>query len=115
MSFTAVPSTFFGAGYSLAGNAISMNTNTAGSNKTLVELTDAEANATSGDWRKIVFALMEKLATAYAAIEVADRPTKVTIAKYATLNAETGVITNQYTVTCINDLGAQEVADEPVA
>jgi hypothetical protein len=114
MPYSAVPTTFFGAGYSVGTNTIIMNTADAGSNKTLAQLTDVEAHATTGDFRKIVFAIMEMLAVKWEATAVADRPTKLSITKSSSLNSQTGAITNAYTVVCYNELGAQEVAAEPV-
>ena len=77
------------------------------------ELSAADADATTGDIRKVVFALMEKLYAAWVATAVADRPTQMTIAKVASQNVTTGVITNIYTVTCKSAVLTQEVADEP--
>jgi hypothetical protein len=57
----ATPAALFGAGYSLASSVAGFNTNTAGSNKLLTELTDAEANASTGSAEKILFALLEMI------------------------------------------------------
>jgi hypothetical protein len=112
MPFDAKPSTWLGAGYSAAANAITMNTNDAGSNKTLTELTDAEAHATTGDIRKVIFALMEKLYAAYNVTVAADRPTKLSIQKSVSVNTTTGVVTNVYTTIIYTGVVTQEVADE---
>jgi predicted 3-demethylubiquinone-9 3-methyltransferase (glyoxalase superfamily) len=112
MAFDAKPSTWLGAGYSVASNAITMNTNDAAENKTLTELTDAEAHATTGDIRKVIFALQEKLFAAYNATATADRPTKMTIQKSTSVNTATGVVTNVYTTVIYTGVLTQEVAAE---
>jgi len=54
---------------------------------------------------------MEMLYAAWAAQETADRPTRVTI--YKSSQASGAELTHTYTVVCVNDITAQEVADEP--
>jgi hypothetical protein len=112
MPYSPVPSTFFGAGMTNGTNTLILSTNDASGTKLLTQLTDAEAHVTTGDFRKIIFAIMEMLSTKWEATDVADRPAKVAITKSSSINALTGAITNAYTVVCYNELGAQEVADE---
>ena len=76
------------------------------------ELTAAEADAADGDIRKIVWALMEHLYNAYNDADSADRPTKWTMAKSASVNTTTGVITNRFTTTIYTEIATQEVAAE---
>jgi hypothetical protein len=59
MAISVVPSTWLGAGYSAdsAGHTVAFHTNDAASDKTLVQLTDAKANAATGDVRNVFFAL----------------------------------------------------------
>ncbi len=113
MAFDKKPSTWLGAGYVAddSGHTITFNTADAASNKLLAELTDAEADETTGDVRKLVFAVMEALHAAWAAQAAADRPTKLTIYKSSSVSGST--ITNTYTVVTVNDITAQDVADEP--
>jgi len=113
MAFDKKPSTWLGAGYaaSTENHTITLNTADAASDKTVPELADAEADPTTGDVRKLVFALMEMLYAAWAAQETADRPTRVTI--YKSSQASGAELTHTYTVVCVNDITAQEVADEP--
>lgn len=112
MPYSPVPSTFFGAGLTNGTNTIILTTNDAGGTKLLTELTDAEAHVTTGDFRKIIFALMEMLSVKWEATALEDRPAKIAITKSSSIDAQTGAITNAYTVVCYNELGAQEVADE---
>lgn len=76
------------------------------------ELTAAEANGTTGDIRKIVWALMEKMYQEYNDAATADRPTNWTVTKSATVNATTGVVTNIFTNTIYTEVLTQEVVDE---
>lgn len=113
MAFDKKPSTWLGAGYELdAGNhVLKLNTADAASDKTLAQLTDAEGHATTGDIRKVIFALLEALYQAHAAVDAADRPSRVTL--YKSSQATGGVLTHTYTVVCVNDITAEAVADEP--
>ena len=76
------------------------------------ELTAAEADAVTGDIRKIVWAIMEHLYNAYNNTASANRPTKWTMSKSSSINASTGVVTNIFTATISTEIGTQEVADE---
>lgn len=107
------PGEWFGAGYAAGTNSITFNTNDAASNKTLTELTDAEAAASTGDVRKVIFAICEQLFYKYNSIAVADRPTKLSITKSASLNSATKEIANTYTIRITTSVVTQEVADEP--
>lgn len=59
MAISVVPSTWLGAGYVAASGShtVSFTTNDHSGAKTLVQLTDVEANATTGDVRNVFFAL----------------------------------------------------------
>lgn len=76
------------------------------------ELTAAEADSTNGDIRKIVWALMEHMYTEYNNTPTADRPTRWTCTKTATVNATTGVVTNVFVNTISTEVLTQEVVDE---
>jgi hypothetical protein len=79
---------------------------------TFPELTAAEADAATGDIRKIMFAIVEKFYSVYIATLSADRPTKFTITKTATADMVRGVLKNRYTIICETDVSAQEVREE---
>jgi hypothetical protein len=106
------PGEWFGAGYVLASSAISFNTATAVTDVTLPELTDAEANASTGDVRKVIFAIMEQLYTKYNSLATADKPTKMTISKSSSINTSTGIVTNTYTIRLLTSIVSQEVVAE---
>lgn len=99
MAYDPKPSTHFGAGYSLASNSIRFNTNDAASNKTLTTLTDAEANATTGDFREVIRALLYKFSTDWDATAVADRPAKMTLQKSLGIDQSTGNVIESYQFT----------------
>jgi hypothetical protein len=113
MAFDPKPSTWLGAGFSVDtdNHCIKLNTNDAATNKLLTELTDAEAHATSGDIRKVIFALLEMLSTIWLAIDEANRPTRVLL--YKSSQSEDALLTHTYTGVVVNNISAQEVADEP--
>lgn len=76
------------------------------------ELTAAEADGTTGDIRKIVWAITEKLYQAYNATATADRPTKWTMSKSSSINTTTGVVTNTFVTTIQTEIATQEVGSE---
>jgi len=78
----------------------------------LDELTDTEAHATTGDWRKIVFALMELLYLKWTGLATADRPGKIKITRRQTINNTSGNITYYYTVSITTTPSGIEVASE---
>jgi hypothetical protein len=77
------------------------------------ELTAAEADALTGDVRKVVFALTKKLADAYVALAAADKPTQMVIGRNAYANAEGSEMTHVMTFTFVNTIATQDVKDEP--
>lgn len=111
MSYSAVPSTWLGAGYSYAANQILLNTAAHGT-PLLTELTAAEADATTGDIRKIMYALAQMLYTKYTAIATADRPTRMAIYRGSTLDESTNLVTRTFTLTFTLDASAIDVTAE---
>jgi len=112
MAFNPAPSSWLGAGYSLGTNQAKFKTATAGADIALPELTDAEANATTGDIRQVAYALAEALWQAWLAQEAADRPSKMGIAKNSVVNNADGTISHTYTLTFTNAITGQDVAAE---
>lgn len=76
------------------------------------QLTAAEADGTSGDIRKIIFAILEVLYAKHVSLATADRPSKLTITKTASVDTATNVLTNTYNFTIKTDILTQEVVDE---
>ncbi len=95
MAFTKVPSTWLGAGYSLASHVIGLKTSD-GSPQTLPQLTDALADPTTGDIRSIAFALAEALYQAWLS-QAGSQPAKMTITRSAA-TGQNGTILYTYTL-----------------
>lgn len=76
------------------------------------ELTAAEADASTGDIRKIMFAILEHIWDVYLALPVADRPNKMVIQKTATVSTTYNKLTSKYIFTIETDIGTQEVRAE---
>jgi len=107
MAFNKQPNTWL---TSWSENGSSINVPIA----TFPELTAAEADGTTGDIRKIVWAIMQKLWAEWNDDrEAVDRPTQWTCKKSVTVNANTGVVTTTFTHKFYTAVSTQEVVDEP--
>lgn len=95
MAFNPAPSAWLGAGFNQSGDTVVLNTNTAASNKTLPEVTNALADETTGDVRVLFYAFCEAMYNAQQAIDEADRPTRMRIQRRVGGDAS-GNITRQY-------------------
>lgn len=78
----------------------------------LDEATDAEIDATSGDWRKIMFAIVEMLYQRWNNTPTDDRPAKTTVTRSSSTNEATSVTTRTYTFQVQIAPGSVEVVDE---
>jgi hypothetical protein len=78
----------------------------------LYEVTDTEANATTGDWRKVLFGLMEMIYYKWTGTATADRPGKVSVTRSASVNNATNEITRRYTVSITLNPGTVDVSAE---
>lgn len=105
MSFDKTPTTWI-ASWSEDGTTISVPI------ASFSELTAAEADASTGDIRKIMFAILEQIWDVYNALPTADRPLKMVIQKSATVNTQYNKITSKYIFTIETDIGTQEVRAE---
>lgn len=113
MAFDPSPAALLGSGYGLASHKVTLETNdAANTHKTLAGLTDAEADPTTGDSRKVAFEIMEALYQAWLAVPTADRPTKMSVARSSSVNEETGVISRYYTFRFDVEPTGVEVSDE---
>lgn len=112
MAFDAKPSTWLGAGYDSDSGAhtITANTNDAASNKTFPELTDVEADPTTGDVRKLMYAILNQFYASWAATAAADRPTKMNLVRSTSENT-TGDIVRTYSLQFTLD-GTLDVESE---
>jgi hypothetical protein len=105
MAFTKTPTTWL-AGWSENGTDITLPI------ASLPQLTAAEADGTTGDIRKILFALCDALANAWNALAEADRPAKMAIARSTSVNDQTGGVRRAYTLQFDLAAVAEEVEDE---
>jgi len=110
MAFNPAPSSWLGAGYTYASNAITMTT-AAGANAVLTELTAAEANATTGDVREVFFAMCEAFWQSWDAKVSADRPVRMSISKQSTIDSSGNLIHN-YGFNFTNEVVSENLLPE---
>jgi hypothetical protein len=79
---------------------------------TFPEMTAAEADAATGDIRKVLYAVCEALHQKWTATATTDRPTKWSVRKSSYVNPITGQTTHTYSHTFVTDTLASEVGDE---
>lgn len=106
MAFSKVPTVMI-ANYSSDGTNMTLPI------ASFAQLLADEAHTTTGDNRKMLFAFIERFWQWYNGLAVADRPTKVTIARSSSTNDQTGVVRRTYTFTFDTEVSGIEVADEP--
>lgn len=100
------------------GALINLTTAGSGSNTmqasgTLMEVTDAEAHATTGNWLKVLFGFCEACYQRFNSTPAADRPTQGGITRFSSTNDITGLTTRNYTFRFVVQTDAVEVAPEP--
>lgn len=111
MAWDAKPSTWFGTGYNLASHIAGFQTSD-GANPVLAGLTDAEANATTGDVRKVIFEFNEAVYQAWRTqVAASNQPVKMTINRSSIENAD-GTLTRTYSNQFIVTTGTIDVASE---
>lgn len=76
------------------------------------QMTAEEADATTGDIRKVVFALADKIYEAWNATASADRPTKMLISKSTAVDPSTGVAIHSFIFRFYNVTLSEDVMDE---
>ena len=77
------------------------------------QLTAAEADGASGDIRKVLFAIMDKLLTVWDALATADKPTKMLMNRSSSVNTAGTEISHFFSIQFTNTVATQDVADEP--
>jgi hypothetical protein len=102
------PSEVFGAGYSSDGTSITF---TIGAGNLLVDITAAEADPLTGDYRKVLYGIFNNLFGKYDAIPAASRPVEMALTRSTT--EVNSVLTRNYSARFNLD-GTFEVAPEPV-
>ena len=105
MAFDPAPSTWL-AGWSEDGTDLTIPL------ATFPEITAAEADGTTGDIRKSLFAIMDAIYESWAATATADQPSNMTVRK--TSSFTTGAtLRRTYSIEFITDISGEEVAAEP--
>lgn len=79
------------------------------------QLTAAEADAATGDSRKLIYALIHQIEKAFNEITLADRPTKLAITKSADVVISPTELARNYQFTFYITPSVYEVTDEPSA
>ena len=78
-------------------------------------LSAAEANASTGDIRKVARAICAALHAAYLGEAEADRPQQMEISRYTNIDESTDTTTRTYNARFVVAVGEEEVVDEPSA
>jgi len=76
------------------------------------ELTAAEADAATGDIRKILFAVLTRIYAVWAALSLDDRPGKMRITRSDDMDDASGQMTRTFAVRFHLSGTSQDVADE---
>ena len=71
----------------------------------LPELTAAEADAVTGDSRKIIYAFLEEFYQWYEALPTADKPTRITISRGTNVETSPGLFTRTYSFQVVTSSG----------
>jgi hypothetical protein len=101
---------------SRGGATVALETDGTGDNTLQVfgpldEVTDTEANATSGDSRKVIFGLLEYLYNTYNTTPAADRPTKLNISRSGSVLSDGTIEYSYFAQVTVGPTGV-EVIDE---
>ena len=112
MPFNKAPNQWFD-GYSATTGTMTFKTSNGTAPVSFPEITDTEANASTGDYRKVLFGLMETLFQKYNSKASADRPSRVTVGRSGQTQSD-NTITYQYIVTVNVSPASLEVTEEPI-
>jgi len=104
------PSEVFGSGYSSDGSSITFSI---GSGGALPNLSSAEANATTGDYRHVAYELINFFFDEFDAIPTADLPTQMSITR--TRSETAGVLKTRINASFNMNAGTISVLDEPTS
>jgi len=115
MAFNATPSGWLGSGYTLSGSGTTAAINfgiSGNTNETLPQITTAEANASTGDIRKIYYGIVEQLYQAYIGKATADRPNRMVLTRSSSVDSTTGLITSTYSIQFVLAATGLDVTSE---
>jgi len=97
------------SGYSATSSDITM---TIGSGSLLPDISSDEANATTGDFRKLMYGLIEGLYSKYNEVPTDDKPSKMILNRSTGENSSTGEFVRTYSIQFTLDATGFEVASE---
>ncbi|MGG6293799.1 hypothetical protein ACQ4M4_05185 [Leptolyngbya sp. AN02str] len=75
-------------------------------------LTAAEADAATGDGRKVAYEVLRKVESSFTAIPTADRPTRMNVTLGTPTGVNANIVRRSYTLTFDVSIGATDMADE---
>lgn len=105
MAFDAKPNTWI-PNWSEDGTNISVPI------ATFPKMTAAEADATAGDIRKVLFAIVDQLYDAWNNTAAADRPAKMVMTKTKAVDVATNLVTSIYQFRFTTEISEEEVVAE---
>lgn len=111
--FTDIPTDLFpGYEYKAAGATVTANSIVIPLTA-LPGLTSGEAHATTGDPRKIIYELNERIYTWFNALPADERPSRINVSRSSSVNETTSLLTRYFQTQAVTVISGQEVADEP--
>ena len=78
------------------------------------ELSAAEADAATGDFRRVWYAICKQIADEYEELPVVERPAKMRVFSSASIDPNTNTVSRSFTMQFDTDVLTEEVQDEPV-
>jgi len=112
--FDPKPSTWLGPGYDSDATAhtVTMNTGSAPSNKTLLQLTDAKADPDTGDIRSVAFGFLEALFQAWKSQGPTSQPARMTVNRSVSADSNAEMTLSYSVKFTIGTDGVFAVVDE---
>lgn len=108
MAFVKTPSVLFGSNYNYQSDTIELD------RTEYANISAGEADASTGDYRRIMYGLLEDCYARFMAQAVANRPARMTFVKNTSVNDTVGNAQVTYTIRFTVDNVIAEVSDEPV-
>ncbi len=106
MAFDPAPTTLLGPGYDASSTLASLLISD------FPQLTSAEAHESTGDVRKLLFAICERVANAYQALPAEDRPANMQIFSSSSTPNSAGRFNRTFTFSFNLAIGTLDVAAE---
>ena len=115
MAVSVAPVDWLGAGFSASSGShtITFNTNDAASNKLLAQLTDAKANASTGDIRQIALAFAEALYEAWITRGGVNQTTEMRLQRSVSGDSAGNITYNFQTSITFQPTGIFTIPAEP--